>query len=510
MIGFFQGLAVFLTSAAGLVVEIVAGRLIAPYVGMSVYSWTAIIAVVLAGFSIGHWLGGLMADKARDRMGAYRGLARVLALAAASTLAAVPLLRLVAGPLLTSSLGALPVILAISGAVFFLPSLFVGVLSPVITKLAVDAAGDHAGPAIGRMYALSALGAIAGTVAAGFVFLAWLGSVVTLMVVAGLHAALALAFWWLGGRVKTDALAAVGIALAIVGWGHARDGFASPCERESAYFCLRSAEAQTETDRPSRLMALDHLVHGINDRDDPGWIASPYVQFVDRYLDLRHPGPKPVSAFFVGGGAFTLPRAWATGRPGSDLLVAEIDPAVTELARDRLWLADWMGALDIRHKDARWALQDLAALPRFDVVFGDAFHDIAVPAHLTTQEWHEAVAARLMPGGFYAINAVDRGTEPLFVLSLARTLFETFPVVEVWRSLHEISAQGRTTYIVVAGSTDSGQLILRANRPPDAAWVRLKPEALARRLAAKPAPLLLTDAFAPVDRLLATLLLDHP
>ncbi|MEO0719944.1 MAG: fused MFS/spermidine synthase, partial [Pseudomonadota bacterium] len=29
--------------------EIAAGRLMAPYVGMSLYSWTAIIAVVLAG-----------------------------------------------------------------------------------------------------------------------------------------------------------------------------------------------------------------------------------------------------------------------------------------------------------------------------------------------------------------------------------------------------------------------------------------------------------------------------
>ena len=45
----FYGAAVFLSSAGGLVLEIVAGRLLAPYVGMSLYTWTAIIAVVLAG-----------------------------------------------------------------------------------------------------------------------------------------------------------------------------------------------------------------------------------------------------------------------------------------------------------------------------------------------------------------------------------------------------------------------------------------------------------------------------
>lgn len=50
-------------SASSLVGEIVAGRMIAPYVGMSLYTWTAIIAVVLAGFSAGHWWGGRVAAK---------------------------------------------------------------------------------------------------------------------------------------------------------------------------------------------------------------------------------------------------------------------------------------------------------------------------------------------------------------------------------------------------------------------------------------------------------------
>ena len=52
-----------LSAACGLVVEIVAGRMIAPYLGMSLYTWTAIISVVLAGFSVGHWVGGLIAER---------------------------------------------------------------------------------------------------------------------------------------------------------------------------------------------------------------------------------------------------------------------------------------------------------------------------------------------------------------------------------------------------------------------------------------------------------------
>ena len=48
-------LTVGLASACGLVVEIVAGRMIAPYLGMSLYTWTANISVVLAGLMVGNY-----------------------------------------------------------------------------------------------------------------------------------------------------------------------------------------------------------------------------------------------------------------------------------------------------------------------------------------------------------------------------------------------------------------------------------------------------------------------
>ena len=56
------GWIVFLSSAIVMVLEISAGRLIAPYVGVSLYSWTSIIGVVLAGLSLGNWVGGRWAD----------------------------------------------------------------------------------------------------------------------------------------------------------------------------------------------------------------------------------------------------------------------------------------------------------------------------------------------------------------------------------------------------------------------------------------------------------------
>ena len=48
---------VFIASFCTLVIELIAGRIMAPYIGVSLYTWTSIIGVVLAGISVGAYLG---------------------------------------------------------------------------------------------------------------------------------------------------------------------------------------------------------------------------------------------------------------------------------------------------------------------------------------------------------------------------------------------------------------------------------------------------------------------
>ena len=54
---------VFTASACVLIIEIVAARILAPTIGVSLYTWTGIIGVVLAGISAGNYLGGRVADR---------------------------------------------------------------------------------------------------------------------------------------------------------------------------------------------------------------------------------------------------------------------------------------------------------------------------------------------------------------------------------------------------------------------------------------------------------------
>ena len=500
----------FLASAGGLILEIVAGRMIAPYVGMSLYTWTAVIAVVLAGFSLGHWIGGRLAT--RDDAGSRWQLAWLLGLAAVTTLACLPLIRLVSPALLSAGLHPITSIVLLTSALFLLPSLFVGTLSPILTKLAVDALPQAPGRAIGQMFALGALGSIAGTLAAGYLMISWIGSAGSVLAVAASYLALALAFGWAARPARRrawGATVALGLALAATLAGAERTrAFTSPCLVESDYYCIRVLDLTDEIGRPSAAMVLDHLGHGINDREDPQHLHSSYLALTDRLLSLRLGPPEDFDAFFVGGGANTLPRAWAARYPRARLLVSEIDPAVTGVARAAMWDRP-SDNVEVIHRDARIALRALPPGRAFDVIVGDAFHDISVPQHLTTLEFARLLESRLAPAGFYAFNVIDGARRPLFLLASLRTLRAVFPQVEVWVDEGLWAGGGRATYLVVASRVATKRSRLAAPTPEGPRWRRWPEAELTRQIAETGVPLL-TDDYAPVDRLMLPVLAEDP
>jgi hypothetical protein len=252
-------------------------------------------------------------------------------------------------------------------------------------------------------------------------------------------------------------------------------------------------------------MALDHLGHGVNDRADPALLISGYIQAIDELWRVRNGGAAP-EAYFVGGGAYTLPRAWAARFPGARLTVAEIDPAVTEAAEARLWLDP--DGLEILHADARSALRDLPADRRFDVIFGDAFKDVSIPQHLVTDEFHALVRARLKPGGFYVVNVVEALYRPPFLASLTRTLEARFESVELWLDADDLQpTEARTTWVVVASDRPTGRDRIDSGHGFRRTWLRV-PAATMREVIPEAEQVFLTDDYAPVDRLMRHILFD--
>lgn len=480
-------------SGVSLVVEIVAGRMLAPYVGMSLYTWTAVIAVVLAGFSAGHWWGGHVASRATHKALAYTGW--VLLAAAISTASALMLLRFIGGPVLLAVEQPVWGIVILTSGVFFLPSLFAGVPAPVLAQIAVAQDNVPSGRSLGAMFVAGALGAIAGTLLAGFLFIPWFGTTLTLAIVTAIYLIAAAVLFWLARPFRYRAAAAIVsvLAIALAALSVTRP---AGCTTESQYFCIRVLDVTAEYGVPVKRLVLDHLSHGTSARDLPRTMFSEFTAMFDAIARGRL-GEGPFSAFFIGGGTFSVPRAWADRNTGP-ITVAEIDPLVTETAVRQFWLD--RQRITIHDEDARVALRRRVG-ERYDVIVGDAFGDIAVPQHLVTQEFFQLVRARLTEDGIFLMNVVDFPERLAALGAIAATLQSVFASVEIWTEERPPTPGEQRVFVLVAADKPTAFSTV-ATAAPDPVRFAAMAQSFTNRLVARAEPALLTDDYAPIDRLL--------
>jgi len=492
----YYAFAVFASSAILLVLEIVAGRLIAPYVGASLYTWTSIIGVILGGLSLGNWLGGRLADHGAGPFTA--GV--VLLLSGLAALAILWVLTLVAPLLQASRLGLLSISFLFVATLFFLPALGLGVITPLLTTLAL-ALDARTGQVVGRMHALAALGSILGTFVTGYWLVQQFGSRV--IVLGSGVVLMVLAVPLLARRGRFALLGATVGAVVLVAVARANNGLASPCDVESAYFCIRVVnDSQAAPWGEARTLVLDHLVHGINHRQEPRLLVAPYVHLIDELIGQSLDAGAGEAFFYAGGGAYTLPRALRADHPRATHVVAELDPAVTLTAEAALFLDP--DGLEILHQDARVALWHQPA-SHFDSVISDVFHDLSVPYHLLTQEYFSLAHSRLKPGGLLVMNVVDAWPDAHLVASVLDTLRSVFTNADAW--LEEAPAGDlRHTFVLAAsdGPLPEGRITARRGLPR-----RWQPVGMRLAAVARSDRELLRDDYVPVERLLAPLLLTE-
>jgi predicted membrane-bound spermidine synthase len=491
----WYAVAIFLSSASLMVLEIAAGRLLAPYIGVSLYSWTAIIGVVLGGLSLGNWLGGVWAD--RGGSGQSAGL--VLGLGALSCIGILLLLTLIAPLLQNTELGLLTMSFLFVAALFFLPAVLLGVVTPLLTTMSLRL-DTRTGHIVGMMHALAALGSIVGTFATGYLFIQYFGTHAVIIGTGVLLGGLSLAFL-LHARWTLLGLAIA--AAAITGLTQTRGGYLQPCDHESNYFCIRVVDMSRDTPfGNARGLVLDHLLHGISHKSMPDLLIASYTHLMDELI-AAHLGDRqqPPAFFFAGGGSYTQPRAVQARYPGASITVAELDPEVTAVARHELYFDP--GTAHIIHSDARRVLARMHD-QKFDVIVGDVFHDIAVPYHLVTREYAELVKSRLEPGGLYTLNVVDVYPDPRLVKSMLKTLRQVFGAVHVWTETGTPPGT-RVTYVISAGDRHTPPARMRARHGPPREWLDMT-AALTGQGTPMTALPVLTDDRVPIERLLSGLI----
>jgi spermidine synthase len=486
-------LIVFISSACTMILELVAGRILAPYVGVSLYTWTSIIGVVLAGISLGNYVGGRLAD----RWASPRLLGLVFLLAGLASLGILSVDRV--GQLRPDSWSIILAILMLAAALFFVPSAILGMVSPIVAKLAVRNLAET-GSTVGKIYAAGSLGAIAGTFATGFVLISYFGThtivwgVAVMLLILGLWFALKGRRRWLA--VVAVVLVAASIVVSRQGW---LDGV---CTRETNYFCIK-VEEREEDGEPVRILILDRLVHSYTSLNDPTILVYVYEKMyaeatayqAQRHADLR--------ALFIGGGGYTFPKYMEAVYPDSQLDVIEIDPEVTEVAHEKLGLSRDTEILSY-NEDARMFLVRTPD-QRYDLILGDAFNDFSVPYHLTTKEFNDRVRAWLADDGLYLVNMID-GPGGEFLRAYIHTMRQSFAHVYVAPTSEHWHQNPRTTFVLIGTDTpldleELGASVAGVSRLMQR-WMSIEE---IDALLAEGRVVTLTDRFAPVDQMLAPL-----
>lgn len=491
----WYGFTIFISSAILLVLEIVAGRLIAPYVGVSIYSWTSIIGVILAGLSLGNWLGGRWAD----RGGNETGVGIILLLAAIFSFASLLMLTLVAPVLQNSQLDLISASFLYVLTMFFVPAVLLGIITPLLITLALRL-DTRIGHIVGRMHALAALGSILGTFITGYWLVQYFGTRMVIIGSAICLVVLAIPFLRKIRIVQIVILIVLGVGTVAV--TQVRNGFSNPCQWETNYFCLRVVDASSYEYGTAKALILDHLMHGINHKKKPELLISPYVHAMDEIVRIHFSAQEDshLRYFFAGGGAYTQPRAVNAMYPQAHVTVAELDHRVTDVAQQALYVNT--NAMQVIHNDARAVLQ--TTQDHYDVVVTDAYHDISVPYHMVTQEFAQAVKRKLTPEGLYLINIIDIFPDAKLVKSLVKTLQLEFRYVDVW--LEEVPEQvTRITYVISVQNSRPLPEMINSQRGFERRWRRVNDALLAKGTSIQDLPIL-TDDYVPVERLLAGML----
>lgn len=478
-------LTVFICGAITMIIEIAGARLVAPYLGTSITVWSSLIGIVLGSLSAGYWLGGKLADQ-RPQEGV---LSAIILSSAVATALIVPVNAYMV-PSAIDSLGDLRSQAVSAAILLFVPSTFLlGMISPYAAKLKLKALETSA-QTIGNLYAISTLGSITGTFLAGFVLIQYVGTRSILMWLAFALALTSIIVYaqklW---PARTAALVLIA-ALSISSYPFPVAGATEVSDSDTRYSrVLIYDKNDTQNNKTIREMLIgnEHSSARYLDSDE---LVYEYTKFYDL---ANHFNPDINKGLLIGGAGFSYARHFLATHPNASLDVAEIDPGVTDLARDFFGLTD-NARLTIHHQDGRIFLNQAAG--SYDAIYGDAFQSYSPPFQLTTVEAARRMHDILSEQGVVVLNIIStlKGSGSDLLYAEYNTYKEVFPQVYIIPVYGLISPESPQNVMVVA---------LKSSTEPS--WIDSDPEQQARldKRLVEPFPALppvLTDDFAPTDR----------
>lgn len=418
---------VFVTGAVVLAVEVMAVRILAPFFGNTIFSFSSVITVILAALSVGYWYGGRLADRRPEEILFYKLVTLsgvtvlVVHLASAFILPVfASIFPLTYGPLIAAMV------------LFFIPALCFGLLSPMAIRLRTVADPTvGVGTVSGEVFFWSTLGSIFGSLSSGFVLIPYVGLhlsmvgsalLVVMVGVAGLYSH--------GATIKDIGPMVLGLVVLVV------SNIALPLEQlqfgfpdatllydEDGYYeQVRVFEGQVYNSNARVLMLDRQLSSGITWPD--AGLLFPYTQYIDLYRFFR---PDMARAVVLGAGTGTVAKALHERYPDALIDMVDVEPKLFDLAHRFFEVPD---AEQIREyvDDGRQFMQSQGDRT-YDFIFGDMYSTLySEPWHVTTLEYYQTIYEKLDDNGVYMGNYIGDldFQHPTRVGASLRTLREVF------------------------------------------------------------------------------------
>jgi len=485
---------VFISGAVVMIFELVGSRLVAPYLGTSIYVWTALIGVILASLSLGYFIGGKLADKSAT----YANLGWIIFLAGIGVVIPAFIKTTVLQSFL--SLGNHLAWAALFSALilFSIPSFLLGIVSPYAVRLKIKNV-DNSGRTVGNLYALSTAGSIAGTFLAGFLIIPLLGVTKIIFLLSAVLVLLSLFLLKDKFFYRLFILLFLVSAILAVAWSeqkqYAQTGkisFSTPYNEVEIYKWIDS-----QTSLPTLNLSTDRFGRQSTMFLDGNDLASEYGRF---YRLAEHFKPQFKKTLMIGGAAYIYPQYYLRKYPTATIDVVEIDPKLTALAREYFSLKD-DPRLQIIHADGRVFLNQNEK--KYDVVLMDAFNSISIPPQLASKEAVEKIYNSLDDDGVVLVNIISAasGKRSLFLQAEYMAYQAVFPQVMVFVVNSPDEPEIAQNLMLVA---------LKSTKVPELFSSDVKLNSLLSRLYTKtitPNSQMITDDYAPVDHYMSQVLL---
>ncbi len=423
-------LAVFVSGVVSMGLEILAGRMVAPQFGSSIYTWGSIIGVFLAALSLGYYQGGKRASRRATEERLVRILLATGAFVAVLILAGDLLLAGLSGFPLPPRFASLPAVTVLFGP----PTYLLGFISPYGAELSRK---ESKGAASGHVYAVGTIGSIVGAFGATFLLIpslsvSLIGLVFGLLLVGTSLVILAPTF----PRRTVLATAFVGVllvgAVAVPSAGYSVRG-------ETVYQTQTPYQELVVADLgDTRTLYLDGQPHSAMDLEYRNRHVFEYTRYFHvPFLLADWPNETTTNAphrsgdidrvLFIGGGGFTGPKRFVNDYDVT-VDVVEIDPEVIRVAKAHFGVEEGPNT-NIYNAEGREFLRNTDET--YDLIVLDAYKKDKVPFQLTTREFMQLTADRLDEDGILLANLISAPTGPAsqFYRAEYKTINQVYPQV---------------------------------------------------------------------------------